>query len=155
MIYTFKYISKIGELYITADENYLLSLKFSSGYKEPDNMNNFIINETIKQLNEYFNLERKIFKLPLKLIGTDFQKQIWNQLNKIPYGETITYKELAALAGNSKALRAAGNACNKNPIAIIIPCHRVLGINKNLTGYAGGLDKKEFLLKLESKCINK
>ncbi len=149
MIYTFKYISKIGELYITADKNSLLSVKFNSECNESDNINNYIIDETIKQLDEYFNLKRKIFELPLNLTGTDFQKRIWNQLNKIPYGETVTYKELAALAGNNNASRAAGNACNRNPIAIIIPCHRVIGSNNNLTGYAGGLDKKEFLLKLE------
>ncbi|MCD7781047.1 MAG: methylated-DNA--[protein]-cysteine S-methyltransferase, partial [Candidatus Gastranaerophilales bacterium] len=110
---------------------------------------NSVIEETVKQLDEYFNLKRKVFELPLKLTGTDFQKKIWNSLIKIPYGETISYKEIAKSAGNIKASRAAGNACNKNPIVIIIPCHRIIGTNKKLTGFAGGLDKKEFLLKLE------
>src|SRR5699024_8750818 len=104
------------------------------------------INECKKQLLEYFNGERKVFDLKLNPKGTEFQKKIWNELIKIPYGETKSYSEIAKNIGNPKACRAVGNANNKNPIGICIPCHRVIGKNGSLTGYAGGIDKKEYLL---------
>ena len=103
------------------------------------------------QLDEYFRGERKTFDLPLAPKGTDFQKKVWNALQEIPYGETSTYGEIAAAVGNPKAARAVGMANNKNPIGIIIPCHRVVGANGKLVGYAGGMDKKEWLLQLERK----
>lgn len=102
-----------------------------------------------KQLTEYENGKRKVFELPLHLIGTDFQKQVWNALLEIPYGETRSYQEIAIRIGKPKALRAVGGACNRNPIGIIVPCHRVIGKNGSLTGYAGGLSYKELLLKHE------
>ncbi len=106
-------------------------------------------NEIQKQLTEYENGKRKVFELPLHLIGTDFQKQVWNALLEIPYGETRSYQEIAIRIGKPKALRAVGGACNRNPIGIIVPCHRVIGKNGSLTGYAGGLSYKELLLKHE------
>lgn len=105
--------------------------------------------EIQKQLTEYENGKRKVFELPLHLIGTDFQKQVWNALLEIPYGETRSYQEIAIHIGKPKALRAVGGACNRNPIGIIVPCHRVIGKNGSLTGYAGGLSYKELLLKHE------
>lgn len=105
--------------------------------------------EIQKQLTEYENGKRKFFELPLHLIGTDFQKQVWNALLEIPYGETRSYQEIAIRIGKPKALRAVGGACNRNPIGIIVPCHRVIGKNGSLTGYAGGLSYKELLLKHE------
>ena len=102
-----------------------------------------------KELDEYFSGKRKTFDLPLKLNGTEFQKKIWQELIKIPYGKTISYKELARKAGNEKACRAAGMANNKNKIMIVIPCHRVIGSNGKLTGYAGGLKIKAALLRIE------
>lgn len=105
--------------------------------------------EIQKQLTEYENGKRKVFELPLHLIGTDFQKQVWNALLEIPYGETRSYQEIAVRIGKPKALRAVGGACNRNPIGIIVPCHRVIGKNGSLTGYAGGLSYKELLLKHE------
>ncbi len=102
-----------------------------------------------EQLIQYLNGKRKVFDLPCKLIGTEFQIKVWNELARIPYGETRTYKEVAKRIGNEEASRAIGNANNKNPITIIYPCHRVIGSNKKLIGYAGGLDMKEKLLKLE------
>jgi methylated-DNA-[protein]-cysteine S-methyltransferase len=105
--------------------------------------------EIQKQLTEYENGKRKVFELPLHLIGTDFQKQVWNALLEIPYGETRSYQEIAIRIGKPKALRAVGGACNRNPIGIIVPCHRVIGKNGSLTGYAGGLSYKELLLKHE------
>ena len=103
----------------------------------------------VKELEEYFQGKRKVFTVPCVPKGTDFQKRVWEALIQIPYGETRTYKEIAAAAGNPKASRAVGMANNRNPIPIIIPCHRVIGTNGSLTGYAGGLKVKEYLLKLE------
>ncbi|HIS89547.1 TPA: methylated-DNA--[protein]-cysteine S-methyltransferase [Candidatus Avigastranaerophilus faecigallinarum] len=144
----YKYNSIIGDIFISADENSLLSVKFVN-HNFIENKENKIIRQTIKQLDEYFNGKRKKFELPLNPKGTEFQKKVWQQLMNIPYGKTSTYKDIATLIGNTNASRAVGNANNKNPIAIIIPCHRVIGSNNKLTGYAGGLDKKEKLLNLE------
>ncbi len=102
-----------------------------------------------KQLKEYFAGTRKEFDVPLDIEGTDFQKRVWDELQKIPYGKTISYKTLAEKLGDVKAIRAVGKANGQNPIAIIIPCHRVIGADGSLTGYAGGLDIKEKLLHLE------
>ncbi len=109
--------------------------------------------ECEKQLNEYFKGKRINFELPIELIGTEFQKNVWNALLDIPYGGTMTYGEVAGEIGNASASRAVGGACNKNPIMIIVPCHRVIGANGKLTGFAHGTEMKEYLLKLES--INK
>lgn len=109
------------------------------------------INENIKQqLDEYFAGKRKEFKVDELPEGTDFQRAVWAELLKIPYGQTRTYKEVAFAIGRPKAMRAVGNACNRNPLPIIIPCHRVLGSSGSLTGYAGGTDKKAWLLKFET-----
>lgn len=106
-------------------------------------------NDIQKQLTEYEKGIRKSFELPLHLKGTEFQKQVWNALLEIPYGETRSYQEIAIRIGKPKALRAVGGACNRNPIGIIVPCHRVIGKNGSLTGYAGGLSYKELLLNHE------
>lgn len=108
-----------------------------------------LLAEGRRQLSEYFGGERKSFDLPLTPEGTAFRKKVWNTLTKIPYGETITYGELACRAGNPKAVRAVGGANHHNPIPIIIPCHRVIGADGTLTGYGGGLELKEKLLTLE------
>lgn len=108
-----------------------------------------IIQECINQLEDYFAGKLRIFKLPLYVRSTAFREDVWLELMKIPYGETITYKELAKRIGNPAAIRAVGGANHHNPINIIIPCHRVIGANGKLTGYGGGLDKKKFLLELE------
>lgn len=102
-----------------------------------------------KQFSEYEKGIRKVFDLPLHLIGTDFQKKVWNALLEIPYGETRSYQEIAIRIGHPKAVRAVGGACNRNPIGIIVPCHRVIGKNGSLIGYAGGLSYKELLLEHE------
>jgi len=108
-----------------------------------------LIKKTASQLGEYFERRRKIFDLPLLLRGTEFQSAVRKALQTIPYGETRTYKDIAILAGNPKACRAAGMANHRNPIAIIVPCHRVIGSDGSLTGYAGGLEIKRYLLELE------
>ncbi|SES42559.1 methylated-DNA--[protein]-cysteine S-methyltransferase [Salipaludibacillus aurantiacus] len=101
------------------------------------------------QLAEYFSGERKTFDLPLDLIGSTFQKLVWEKVKDIPYGSTKSYKQIASEIGAPKAVRAIGGANNKNPVPIIIPCHRVIGSNGAMVGYGGGLDKKEILLRLE------
>lgn len=108
-----------------------------------------VIEETIKQLDTYFAGELIQFQLPLQLTGTDFQKQVWQTLQIVPYGQTLSYLELAHRIGNDKAVRAVANANAANALSIIIPCHRIIGTNGRLTGYAGGLAAKQALLNLE------
>ncbi len=112
--------------------------------------NNPFLDKVENQLKEYFQGKRKEFDLNYTLIGTEFHKKCWKALNKIPYGKTISYSKQAEMIGKPLAVRAVANANRLNPIAIVIPCHRVIGKNGKLTGYAGGIDKKEFLLKLEN-----
>ncbi len=108
-----------------------------------------VLVETARQLEEYFTGTRKTFSVPLDFNGTDFQKAVWNALLTIPFGETRSYGEIAVQLGNPKAVRAVGAANGKNPISIIAPCHRVIGSNGKLTGFAGGLEAKALLLRLE------
>ncbi|MGC3820507.1 methylated-DNA--[protein]-cysteine S-methyltransferase [Acinetobacter sp. G11] len=109
-----------------------------------------ILLETQKQLSEYFAGKRQQFDLPLDFEGTEFQQKVWQALLTIPFGETRSYRDIAEQVGNVKAVRAVGAANGKNPISIIAPCHRVVGVNGKLVGFAGGLDNKDILLKLES-----
>lgn len=108
-----------------------------------------ILEETKRQLDEYFEGNRKAFTIPLLLVGTDFQLQVWNELLYIPYGATTSYKEIAQNIGKPKAVRAVAGAIGANGISILIPCHRVIGNDKSLTGYAGGLKAKKMLLQIE------
>ena len=108
-----------------------------------------ILEETKRQLDEYFAGNRKAFTIPLHFVGTDFQQQVWNELLNIPYGATISYKEIAQNIGKPKAVRAVAGAIGANGISILIPCHRVIGSDKSLTGYAGGLKAKKMLLQIE------
>jgi methylated-DNA-[protein]-cysteine S-methyltransferase len=107
------------------------------------------VENVFTQLTEYFNRQRKEFDLKLEILGTEFQKKVWNELLKIPYGETISYGELANRMGDKNFMRAVAAANGANPIPIIIPCHRVIGADGRLTGYGGGLDVKQKLLELE------
>lgn len=108
-----------------------------------------VIDQTIDQLEDYFSGQRQHFDLPLSLAGSDFQQQVWQALIKVPYGETYSYLQLSELLGNPKAIRAVASANGANAISIIVPCHRIIGSDGSLTGYAGGLPAKEKLLKLE------
>ena len=108
-----------------------------------------LIRECFNQLKEYFQGTRREFTIPIEAEGSEFQKKVWKALLDIPYGQTRTYKEIAIAIGNEKACRAVGMANNRNPISIIIPCHRVIGANGKLVGYGGGLDIKEKLLNIE------
>ena len=105
------------------------------------------------QLDRYFNGSLKEFSVPLSLKGTEFQHRVWEQLIKIPYGETASYRDIAVKIGNPKAFRAVGSANKANPVLIIVPCHRVIGLNGNIKGYSGGSELKEYLLGLERKNI--
>jgi len=109
-----------------------------------------VLKETRKQIDEYFIMQRQEFTLPLLMVGTEFQKSVWNALLKIPYGKTASYLELSKIIGNEKAVRAVANANGANAIALIIPCHRIIGTNGKLTGYGGGLPLKKKLLDLEN-----
>ena len=151
--YYYIYKSPIGNIIIVENGIGITEISIN---KKPKNMTlkeTPLIKEAIKQLTEYFNLKRQSFDLPLSTSGTDFQEKVWQSLLKIPYGETKTYKEIAEDVNCPKGFRAVGLANNKNKIMIVIPCHRVIGINGKLVGYAGGLDIKKNLLDLEQKMI--
>lgn len=146
----YNYKTKIGYLHIMEEDGKIVKINF--GYKEEKqviNEKSITISETIKQLEEYFHRQRKYFDIPIKLYGTGFQLKVWEEIRKIPYGATISYKELARKTGDEKAARAVGYANNKNPIPIIVPCHRVIGKNGDLRGYSGGRETKQNLLELE------
>ena len=144
--------SPVGILKITASDSSILSLTYTDEKDiENNGKENKIIKDVIQQLEEYFRGERKKFDIKYEFSGTEFQKKVWKSLEQIPYGETCSYKYIASDIGNEKASRAVGNANNKNHLSIIVPCHRVIGANQKLIGYAGGLEKKSILLELEKK----
>ena len=144
----------VGPIQIICDEEGILGLEFGSeAPKEGLKKSTDLIKKTVLQLNEYLIGERTEFDLPLKPEGTAFQKKVWEALCTIPYGQTRSYKEIAVQIGNEKACRAVGMANNCNPISIIIPCHRVIGADKSLVGYGGGLNIKVKLLNLESSGV--
>ncbi len=151
-----KISSPIGQIYITADNNHLLTITFADTWQDVADSedecivgSNPIIQQTERQLWEYFALRRTTFDLPITLTGTEFQHKTWQFLLGIPYGETRSYSQQARAIGHPKAVRAVGRANGLNPIAIVVPCHRVIGKSGRLTGYAGGLARKKFLLALE------
>lgn len=142
--------SPIGVLELKADQEKLLSLEFVHENQAATEPEHPILVEAERQLDEYFRGERREFSLPLKIEGTEFQREVWNALREIPYGSTCSYVDVATRINRPKAVRAIGQANKANRFPIIIPCHRVIGKNKALTGYAGKqVDKKEILLTLE------
>lgn len=153
----FYYETALGSIGIAETNDQITHLFFEvekSPVEEYEKKETPILADAGKQLMEYFSGKRSSFDLPLAPAGTEFMCRVWKALQEIPYGETRSYKEIAAMAGNSKACRAVGMANNRNPISIFIPCHRVIGSDGALVGYGGGLDKKVFLLDLEkSFCI--
>lgn len=138
--------SSIGILKIETNETKLLSIQFSKDIKQSSEYIPEILIKTKKQLNEYFEGKRKIFDLDTELSGTDFQLRTWELISQIPYGDTSTYSDLAIRLGSVKYTRAVGIANARNHLPIIIPCHRVIGKDGKLTGYAGGLEIKKWLL---------
>ena len=141
--------SPIGTIEVKSSDKGIVSLYFIDNAEI--NYTLSVANGAISQLEQYFNGERESFKLELDLQGTEFQKSVWLELLKIPFGETDTYLNIAKKLGNAKKLRAVGNANGKNPISIIVPCHRVIGANGKLVGYGGGLWRKKWLLEHEQK----
>jgi methylated-DNA-[protein]-cysteine S-methyltransferase len=142
--------SRIGTLTFVCDEEAILGLEFHVLESEGAvRKRTPLIEQAILQMEEYMEGKRREFDLPLRPEGTKFQKQVWDALLTIPYGEVRSYKDIAVSIGNPKACRAVGMANNRNPISIIIPCHRVIGANGSLVGYGGGLPIKTELLKLE------
>lgn len=144
--------SPLGYMKISEHENCIVRLDYVKDGNLPENGSpNDVIRQCIKELEEYFEGERSRFDVPIDLSfgGTPFQQKVWNRLYEIPYGETISYKTLAMDCGGSNYSRAVANANGKNPISIIVPCHRVIAHDGGLGGYTGGLDKKEMLLGIE------
>lgn len=148
-IYKIYYNSPIGIIEIKGTEEVILSIMYVDEVK-PNEENELLI-KCYNELKEYFKGKRKIFTVKVSLNGTEFQNKIWDELTKIPFGKTVTYKNMAESIGNSKAVRAVGNANGKNVLNIIVPCHRVIGSNGSLTGYGGGLWRKKWLLTHEEK----
>ena len=144
------YNTKIGKLKIEYDSDAITGITSAKNEKE-QGIRSELSDKTALQLEEYFDGKRKEFDISIKLIGTEFQKKVWNELLKIPYGETVSYKDIAINTGNPKACRAVGMANHNNPILIIVPCHRVINENKKLGGYALGLDLKRILLEVEKE----
>jgi methylated-DNA-[protein]-cysteine S-methyltransferase len=147
--------SPVGPLLLAGDSNALHSVSFESSKRAARPQSDWkqdgaAFDEVIRQLRAYFSGELREFELPLAMAGTEFQLLVWNALRKIPYGETISYGQLAERIGNPKAVRAVGLANGSNPIPIIVPCHRVIGSDGSLTGFGGGLSTKKMLLDLES-----
>ena len=148
MIYQFTYETVLGSVTFVEEDGALLAITTHRSY-EGIEQETALIKEAYQQLSEYLKGERQMFDLPLNPRGTDFQKRVWQALCDIPYGETRSYKQIAEAIGNPKAVRAVGMANNRNPITIVVPCHRVIGADGKLVGYGGGLEMKEFLLRLE------
>ena len=148
--------SPVGVIEIQATEEVLQVVKFKNpGDPQKTASPNQITETTIQQLESYFSGGTKSFDLPIAQKGTEFQQQVWEELTHIPFSETITYLDLAKKIGNEKSIRAVGSTNGKNQIAIIVPCHRVIGSDGKLTGYAGGLWRKRWLIDHELKVANK
>lgn len=150
MVFQSTYQSPLGFLILKSDDLAVTEISFSESELQEQN-DCAVLLKCKQQLDDYFSGKSLGFDLPLNAEGTEFQKKVWTELLKIPYGETITYMELAVRLGDSKAVRAVGTSNGRNPIAIVIPCHRVIGVGNKLTGYAGGIWRKKVLLELEMK----
>jgi len=150
--YKLDYESPIGIIEIIGTDEAITSILFSEENKKKNLLRvetPLVLTECYKELDEYFKGCRKDFTFPYQFEGTDFQKTVWNALTKIPYGKTGSYKDIAISIENEKAVRAVGSANGKNKLSIVIPCHRIIGSTGKLTGYAGGLWRKEWLLRHE------
>jgi len=148
----FTYDTVHGKITIVSDGEAITQIKHEGKLMpECEKKETVLIKQAFDELNEYFSGKRFDFDVPIRLHGTDFHRSVWEALMKIPYGETRTYKQVAEIVGRPKASRAVGQANNRNPIWIIIPCHRVIGASGKLTGYDGGVEMKEKLLELERR----
>lgn len=150
-IYITHYQSPIGTVEIAGSGESIVALNFVDRPHPDDDKLPGILKECVRQIDEYFSGRRRAFSLELLMQGTEFQKTVWRQLLGIPYGQTASYAEIAAAIDKPAACRAVGAANGKNPISLIVPCHRIIGSNGSLTGYGGGLWRKEWLLKHEGE----
>ncbi len=141
--------SSIGKLAITTSDHAVLSIIWEAEEDHHTTSNHPLITATEKQLTEYFHKTRHTFDIPLAFHGTPFQNDVWNALLEIPYGTTLSYADIARKIGRPKAVRAVGTAIGKNPLLILIPCHRVIGSNGNLSGFGAGVENKALLLNIE------
>lgn len=146
------YSSPVGELLIESKDDKITVVNFLKDSKRETHVTP-VINQCIQELDEYFFKERKFFTVELDPTGSDFQKKVWNALLEIPYGKTVSYEDVAIRVGDVKTIRAVGLANGQNPIAIIVPCHRVIGKNGELVGYGGGIENKEWLLQHEGAIL--
>lgn len=147
----FTYRTAFGKVTLAATDKALCGLSFGRFAYEGEFAPSALTNEAATQLQEYLAGKRRIFEVPLELLGTAFQESVWRELMRIPYGQTQSYGQLAAALGNPGAGRAVGQALNANPIPIFVPCHRVISSNGGMGGYRGGLKTKAFLLELEQR----
>lgn len=142
--------SPLGNILIHTREEMISELRFTKEPIDTDTLEGVVI-KAKEQLDQYFSGKRKIFDLPLAMTGTTFQQKVWTAVNTIPFGQTTSYMKLSIAIGNPAAIRAVAAAIGANPVLVLIPCHRIIGTNGQLTGYAGGLDRKEKLLMLEGR----
>ena len=149
--YTAYYNSPVGQLKITCSDEHVQAVLFMNEEVTNPSDRHPLLRRCIDQLGEYFSGDREAFELPLQQSGTDFQQKVWKLLSQIPFGKTLTYNDLSKQYGDVKAIRAVASANGKNNLAIVVPCHRVIGSNQSLTGYAGGLWRKKWLLEHEAK----
>ncbi|MFR1640363.1 MAG: methylated-DNA--[protein]-cysteine S-methyltransferase [Eggerthellaceae bacterium] len=149
----YPYRTPLGRLTVASDGQAITAIAFGERELPGERRATELTNRAANQLQEYLAGKRRDFDLPLACAGTDFQKRVWDALCEIPYGQTRSYSEIAAAIGSPKACRAVGGANNRNPIPIVVPCHRVIGANGSLVGYAGGEKVKAFLLDLERRAI--
>lgn len=154
MKHTLSVPSPIGKLWLEEEDGAISGLRFAApALPALEQQTSPLLEQAKQQLAEYFAGQRQVFDLPLRVQGTPFQQRVWAALREIPYGQTRSYKQIAEQIGSPNASRAVGMANNRNPIAILIPCHRVIGADGSLTGYAGGLAAKERLLALEAAVL--
>ena len=143
----------VGAMLLCAEKGSLVRAEFAQAKGEDMQGDDPVLLEAQRQLEEYFAGSRRVFSIPVTLCGTPFQMRVWEEMVKIPYGQTASYGQIAERIGKIGAARAVGMACNNNPLCILYPCHRVVGAKGQLVGYASGTDKKAFLLEMEQKTV--
>jgi methylated-DNA-[protein]-cysteine S-methyltransferase len=151
MLYNGYYTSPLGPIKVQCSEEFVKAVVFCSEVVEKEHNEHTLLTQSMLQLDAYFNGQQNAFSLPIQQDGTAFQKKVWELLQKIPFGKTISYQQLAKQYGDLRAIRAVASANGRNNLAILVPCHRVIGSNQSLTGYAGGLWRKKWLLEHEAK----
>ena len=155
MKYYYEYYTDIGLMSIIEAKDKIVEISINKKINNAHKIETDLIKHTYQEIQEYLNGKRIYFDIPILIQGTEFQKKVWEKLISVPYGEVVNYKFIATQLGNPNSSRAVGNACNKNPLLIIVPCHRILGSDKSLKGFAAGIEIKEKLLNLEARVCMK